>query len=182
MSHRFSDLYIDQVFHIWYETGKPGMKRLGDLIPADGENKPNKLTLDSWKSEYGWEERADALDGEASSLLDQEVIQRRIKMWENLETVGNEILEKGREYLKRHDFDDAVGAIRAVVEGSKLVQASVGQAQAWAKIGQMTDAQLNAEIRKLLGKGTEGGVMDLSDAVDGEEIDTESGDKTNDNG
>jgi len=90
-------------------------------------------------------------------------------MWEKLEVVGGTLVDKGRAYLDKHELSSDMSAIRAITDGAELLRASVGQAEAWFKISQMTPAQLDGAFRALLNKG-----QNDVDVVDAESSDTES--------
>ena len=169
MAYKFTEKYIDQIFYVWYQNDRPGMNKLHNIMPEEDEKKPSLTTLQGWYKDFGWEQRADALDGEASRSLDQQVIQKRVEMWEKLEVVGGTLVDKGKAYLETHELSTDMSAIRAITDGAELLRASVGQAEAWFKISQMTPAQLDGAFRALLNKG-----QNEVDVVDAESSDTES--------
>jgi hypothetical protein len=169
LAYKFTEKYIDQIFYVWYQNDRPGIIKLHSIMPEEEGRKPSVTTLKDWYKDFGWEQRGDALDGEASRSLDQQVIQKRVEMWEKLEVVGGKLVDKGEEYLNNHELSTDMSAIRAITDGANLLRASVGQAEAWFKISQMTPAQLDGAFRALLNKG-----QNDVDVVDAENSDTES--------
>ena len=164
MAHKFTEKYIDQCFYAWYENNRPGMQKLQEVIINEDDHKPSLTTLGAWHTDLGWEQRADALDGETSVVLDQEVIQRRVKMYEKLESVGEMMIDKGKTYLETEGITSDNAAIRAITDGAELLQKSVGAAEAYFKISQMTPSQLENAFRNLLSKGKD--EFSLEDTVD----------------
>jgi hypothetical protein len=163
----FSDRYMDSVFYLWYENNRPASVRLRNLIPDDEKgNKPTRLTLENWHRDYGWEQRADAIDGEASHQLDQTVIQRRIKMYEELEQVGRLTLEAGKSYIETNGIQSDNAAIKAIVAGAEMIMQSVGVAESYARIATMTNAQIDNAFRNLLNRGQNDAEVADSDEVD----------------
>ena len=128
--------------------------------------KPSPITLNSWITQYGWIERADALDGEVSIALDNEIINRRAQMFKEHADIGAELLNKGRAYLKSNAFEDSADAIRAIDLGVNIQRISVGQEQAWMKISKMTDSQVQKEFERLTGKIGNGVEIEIEGAVE----------------
>lgn len=121
-------------------------------VPEDEHGRvPNRETIESWKKSLGWVERADSLDAEISRKYEEEIIHKRIRMYEEHAQVGNTLIEKGREFIKDHPIDDMGDALKAIDLGVEIQRTSVGQAEYGLRILQMTDDQLERELRKHLG-------------------------------
>lgn len=155
---RYSDEYREACFFAWYRAGKPklGMKTvLGTVIPTSEDGfKPNSVTLKKWREEYGWLERADVLDAQVSKVLENEAIQERIETLRQLAKDGKTLKEKGLDYIREHDRpfeDNPSAAVRAIVAGSEMEFRYAGQAAVLSTIGQMSNKQVESEIKKLLG-------------------------------
>lgn len=166
MSKEFTDNYIDQVFYSWYENDKKLGKEFILTLPDDGDNKkPTKDTIVKWVSSYGWMERADALDAEASRAIDATMIERRRKMYEEQVRVANELVKQGMEFLNEKGITSDTSAIRAIDLGLTTQRVSTGVAEAYVKISKMSDEQLNKELQKLMGVNPDPNVID-ADVVD----------------
>ena len=153
MNSTYTEKYMDAVFYIWYENDRIGIQRLHTIIPLEDGKKPAISTLTGWYRDYGWEQRADAIAGEESEAIKKNVINRRVKMFEKLERSANKLVDKGELYFETHEITSDAAAIRAITDGAELLRASVGQAEAWMKISQMTPTQLDSAFRALLNKG-----------------------------
>lgn len=103
----------------------------------------------------GWIERADALDAEVSQKLDIEVIENRVAQLREMAQLGEKLMKEGYAYIKENGFDSAAAAVRAVGLGSDMMFRYAAAADYLAKIGTMSNKQLEREIRKLLGKNEE---------------------------
>lgn len=156
MAELYTDPYIEQCFYVWYENGKVFGKSLLDKLPkTEKNNVPSIITIQKWADDYGWVERADALDAEVSVRQDELVIDKRLKMYERLAEIGEFEAEEGFKYLKEHGIKKEETALRAISDGSDLMQKSVGVAEAIKQISSMTPDQLDKAIQKLLGQKQE---------------------------
>lgn len=152
MTHHYTDTYKEHAFYIWYENDTPGIQKLLHLLPEEEGNKPARVIVEGWRDSLGWIERADGLDAEVSQAIDDKVIDRRVKMWEEHAETGEELIKLGRKYLQDHELQDSQAAIRAISTGAELQKDSVGKAEAWMKYSRMTDLQITKELERLSGK------------------------------
>lgn len=156
MSDRFSDPYKEQTFFLWYEGGRRVGNPFINSLPADESgNVPTHRTLEIWRDTFGWVSRAEELDAELSKKLQDEVIDKRVKMYEHHIEVSNALIEKGEVYLREHPLDSASDALKAIDLGIEIQKASVGQVELGRKILTMSDDQLERELLKLVGKSKE---------------------------
>ena len=153
MAEIYTEQYKESLFYVWVETGDRTFgKSLLDRIPTnENGSKPNLISIKKWAEEGGWEERADALDAQASLRLDELVIDKRVKMYERLAEIGTFEAEEGFKYLKEHGIKKEETALRAISDGANLMKEVVGVADMVRKIGEMTPEQLDRELQKLLG-------------------------------
>lgn len=107
----------------------------------------------------GWIERADALDAEVSAKIDTEVIEARVTQLREMAELGKKLMNEGYEHIKANGFDSAAAAVRAVGLGGDMYFKYAAAADYIAKIGTMSNKQLETEIRKMLGRG-EGEIID----------------------
>lgn len=171
MELRFSPEYKDAVFYAWYKAGRPRLTKVVNFIPPtpDGR-KPNTVTVKDWVESENWYQRADALDAEVSMKIDQEVIEARVTQLREMAQLGKEVMNLGYEYLKDEGFDSAASAVRAVGLGGDMYFKYAAAADYIAKIGTMSDKQLDRELMKLLNKGDgeilEGDAEDVNEPED----------------
>ena len=152
-STKFTEDYIEKCFYAWYESGK---RIIIDKLPDNEDRgKPIRTTVENWITSYGWVERADALDAEASSILDKEAIEKRRLMFIEAVEVSDELIKKGRDFLTDRGIQTSADAIRAIDLGLTTKLRSVGAAEMYDKISKMSNEQLSKELQKLIGKKDE---------------------------
>lgn len=150
---RYSDVYIEQVFLVWYKNGRPKISRLMELIPADDlDRRPAQQVLDNWPSKYQWNERADVMDLTVEHQITTQAIEEKVAMLNRHAAAGQTLVDKALQYVKTHEIQKMSDAIRMLVMGVEIEQASRGLPQALIKISEMNDETLGQMVNKLLAK------------------------------
>jgi len=174
VSPGYTDTYIDSVFFKWYEEGRNN--RISARLPSFEGEVPSSATIMKWRKKYDWDQRADALDAEVSLKLEKEAIELKAKAIKKLAKAGEELVDKGLEYLKEESFDTASAAVRAVIGGADMMSKFVGMGEFILGVSKMNDQQLTKEFYRLLGKNED------ADAIDAEvQADEDGSDKSEDN-
>ena len=156
MAETYSEIYKENVFVLWYDGNRKISNKFANSLPEDENGqRPTFKTIEKWRDEFGWMQRADALDGELSRKLQDEVINKRIKMYEEHVTVSNKLIELGKDFLDNHKIEEMSDALKAISLGVEIQRVSVGQIELGQKILRMSDEQLNKEIYRLMGKSDE---------------------------
>lgn len=151
MSENYSDQYIEQTFYLWYKGGRKISNRFANSLPEDEKGqRPTFKTVEKWRDNFGWIDRADKLDADISNALQKDVINERIEMYREHVEVANALITKGKEFLDTHEIDDMADALKALSLGIEIARTSVGQAALGHKILAMSDDQLTKELSKLL--------------------------------
>ena len=163
----FSLIYREAVFNVWYQNECPTIPDLMTIIPPDDDGrKPDIVTVNAWSRNDGWQEHADALNAQLSVQTDQMAIEKRMEMFKKHAELGKLMSGKGEDYFKEHAPETATEAIRAITEGTKLERESLGLAEAYDKILNASNEELNSRLKKLLGGG---------EIIEGEVKDTDAG-------
>lgn len=149
---KFADNYREVVFALWYEGGKNIGNNLIDAIPEENGEKPAISTIIKWRDMYGWLERAELLDVEVSRNITDEIVSKRIEMYEKHSVVAGELVEKGIKFLRDNPIDSSSDALKAIALGVDIERASIGQADVGRRILKMSDEQLTKELSRLVGK------------------------------
>jgi hypothetical protein len=150
----YSQSYRESIFNIWYQAECPPITELVKIIPADNDGRmPDLPTVGRWRREDGWDEHADALNGQLAVKTDQIAINERLEMFQKHAELGKELSQRGKEYLEQHGLDTGAEAIRAIVEGTDLERKSIGYAELYKKIINASDDELNDMLKKYLGDG-----------------------------
>lgn len=170
----YSDDYRDQCFYAWYSAGRP--RDIKDVIPVytDG-NKPTSATLQNWKRDMGWIQRADALDAQLSIQVDSEIIEQKKKDYMELAQTGRDIMLKAKNWLEDNDFDSSAAAVRAIGLGAEMIAKYSRAADMVDAVLGKTDKQITREILNLLGKST-----DMEENTEEEVVDAGSEEDDND--
>lgn len=149
----YPDEYKEACFFHWYQYNRnKGKLFVNDGFPDYNGQTPEVHTVIKWKNEYGWVERADALDGEVSIRLEREAIDRKAEATKKLAKTGEELLDHGLRYIKENGFDNSSAAVRAIMGGAELMAKFTGMGDFLIAVTKMSDAQLTKEFHKLLGK------------------------------
>lgn len=150
---RFSDVYLEQLFLIWYKNGRPSIPRLMEMIPKDDLGRtPSQQTLVDLPNKYNWHIRADILDLEVERRITTQAIEAKIEMLNRHADAGKEMVDKALQYVKTHEIVRMSDAIRMLVTGVEIEQASRGLPQALIKISEMGDESLTTMVNNLLAK------------------------------
>lgn len=164
----YPEEYVESCFGAWYKAGSPALLGSGDQltigaiklmnsIPKHNGHKPTVQTIMKWSKKYGWRERADVLDAQVSLKFEAELVNERVRTLKRLAKGAETLLQKGLDYIENNPApfaDNASAAVRAIVSGSEMVFKYSGAADKLTAIQQMSDRQLEREIRKMLGAST----------------------------
>jgi hypothetical protein len=149
----FPTHYIEKVFYIWYNHGKPSAKMLIPYIPADLDEwgrVPNWSTVESWLEDF-FVPRANALDAEVKAKLDALLISEKVDMLKRHADVGLKMQDMAIQYLNENrDEISAPAAVRLLVEGIRIERESRGIPAALDKMMNMSDEELTDELKKLM--------------------------------
>lgn len=149
----FPQPYVEKVFRIWYERGKPSAKKLMQFIPANLDEwgrTPHWTTVEGWL-EHIFVPRANELDAEVKRQLDALVVKEKVEMLKRHADVGVQMQNMSIEYLNEHrDEISAPAAVRMLVEGIRIERESRGIPAALDKIRDMNDEELKDEIMQII--------------------------------
>lgn len=149
----FDKEYREQCFYSWYSAGCPVNMR--QAVPENSNGKkPTGTTLKRWARDDGWRARADAMDAELSIKIDTEIIERKKQDYLEMSNAGREMMKKALDYLKTDGFDTASAAVRAVIGGADMMAKYSRAVEMIDAVLGKTDAQIQKEIYRLLGKTT----------------------------
>ena len=124
----------------------------------------------------GWHQRADAMDGEMSIILEKETIEKRAADLRKIADTAKKTMEMGLDYLEKEGFDNASSAVRAVLGGAEQYAKYAGMADIMLNVGKMSNKQLDDFVVNLLGKHDK--YNDEALIVDAEETIEEEDDNT----
>lgn len=153
LSSKYRPDYVDQTFFIWYQLGKPNPRDLWDRLPIDQltNEKPTIITIREWMSSEEWIERAISLDSEVEKRFREKQIQAKVEMLERHAEIGRQMQEISSKWLKENIDKLTPGtAVKMLVDGIGIEQATAGIPEALKKMITMKDEDVLEEITKLL--------------------------------
>lgn len=144
--------YVEDIFLLWYKSGKPVVGRLFGMIPPDEDGKrPHLATLSTWIREF-FVPKAEVLDAQVMDQISQTMVAEKVEMLnrhaataKNMQNIGIEILQEKKDEISAH------AAIRLIVEGIRIEGSTAGIPEALEKMTKMTDEDLYEEIADIIG-------------------------------
>lgn len=142
-----------QAFEGWYAVERD-FRRISENLGTP-EN-----TIRCWADRFGWHERADRRDIEASAKSEREAIARRAKLIEDQRKAGETLRNVGVGYFENYgeaSINKARDAITAVKEGFSLERQAEGLPDWVGTIINASDSDLYA-LEQALARGEEAAI------------------------
>lgn len=169
MSENYSDQYIENTFYLWHRGGRKISQKFANSLPEDEKGqRPTFKTIEKWRDRFGWIDRADKLDADISSALQEKVIDERIEMYEEHTALANTLIEKAKTFLAEHPIEEMKDALKAIELGIEIQRVSVGQAEFGRRLLSMSNEQLGKELNKLLQPKQENEFIDVEPVEENE--------------
>ena len=168
-SEKYDDYYIEQVFYLWHKNGRKISDKFAKSLPLDEKGQqPAFKTIEQWRDKFGWVTRADSLDSEISTALQEKVIDERIKMYEEHTALADTLIEKARTFLASTPIDEMKDALKAIELAVEIQRTSIGQAEFGRRLLTMSNEQLSQQLNKLLQPKQENEFIDAETLEDSE--------------
>jgi hypothetical protein len=170
----FDSRYIEKTFLIWYKAGRLPYNRIINLLPPDDlGRRPAANKFGDWRARFGWEERADILDAEVARRIESIAINEKVEMLNRHAEAAKLMVQKAIDFIKDHDITKMDTAVRMLVQGVEIEQASRGIPTALLKIAELDNEGIMNMANKLLGQmNPDDAVKMLADAAKPEKGDT----------
>ena len=141
----YNDHYKEELFWIWYNSGKCSASQLVLKAPKSDGNSPNITTLTKWIGT--WRERADELDQEVKDQFTAQVIETKVEMLRRHAQLGKDLQQVAWDWLTEHrDELTASAVVRLIKDGYEMERASVGVPEALTKMLSVSDEELIKQI------------------------------------
>jgi hypothetical protein len=150
-SRGFPQEVHQEAFALWYKLGRPEYKQIVAIMQeqaGEGNRVPTVFSIDVWHRHEDWDEKADALDGQAEQAGDIEIIKQRQGIIQKMADVGNELVEMGISYLREKGIESSADAIRAIGKGAELQDKLLGWAAYFAELSTATNEELDKKLKK----------------------------------
>lgn len=150
--------YVNAVFWLWYDSGKPGANKLRSLIdPPEGFGIPGVPTIYKWIDDF--KIRAEPLDRKISEIMETKAVTKKVEMLTRHAEIGNKMQSIAMEYLQENSEKiNANIAVKLLVEGIRIERESLGLPTLITATQDATDEKLMSEIQRMLGESG----MDIS--------------------
>jgi len=165
-SKYFPAEYVEDVFFVWYNSGKPGGNALRDIIqPVLGTTvRPTKNQLIQLIQTV-FSQRATDLDAQAVNAMTEQVVGEKVAMLKRHSELGRKMQTMALEYLDAHADDlNPQTAARLLVDGVRIERESAGIPEAIEKMTAMSDTDLLNEVEKII-KGSPSKVERIEENV-----------------
>lgn len=173
----YSETYKELCFQAWYLAGRPKnfVSLAKNLTADDSGNTPSIEMLRKWRSDYGWDARADELDAKASLIVNEQLVESRVSMLKEQAIRARELQTMGLQYLKDEGFDSSSSAVSAVIKGAELERTSKGITEQIMALLQLNDKQLTSQTMRLLERlnVNDSEIVDMEEEPDDEGIEKE---------
>lgn len=177
LTAEFVHTYKEKMFLIWFKNGRLPLARLVDLIPPDElGRRPTTTLISKWRDQLNWNLRADIMDAEVAQRIEKIAVEQKVEMLNRHAEAGKLMVDKAIEYIKANDITKMDTAVKMLVQGVEIEQASRGIPTALLKIAELDNEGVMALANKLMGQMNPDDVTKmLSDsvAVKGDVVDAE---------
>jgi hypothetical protein len=156
MSSKYSKSYIQATFGLWYNNGRPGIRKLISMIvePDPLNNSiPTYQTVSIWMKDYNWIELADELDLDARNQIQDHLVANKVEMLKRHAHVAREMQDVALEYLRENGVGGSRNAIELLVKGMAIEKESSGVTQAVTKIADLSDEELLKQLTETITRG-----------------------------
>jgi len=149
---KYSDNYKTNLYYLWYNAGKPSANTFLLSMPNDEGRYPAKATLNIWIQQ--WKKDCLDMDEKAIQEIEDKVIADKVEMFQRHSEVGREMQTMALDWLRLNKDKLTPGtAVRMLVDGVEIEQATAGVSDAIKKMLQMSDEDLKDEIIERLTTG-----------------------------
>jgi hypothetical protein len=145
----FSDSEKEKLFIMWFNADRPTPAKF--FAALDKYNRPSVKTLRAWMNE-SWLPRAEVLDKEAMDKVNQQLVAKKVEMFQRHIAVAKKMQNKALDILDAAQDISSNTAVRMLVEGVRIERESIGVPAAFEKYRDMSDEQLIKEFQEMVKK------------------------------
>lgn len=153
--YRYPQPYVEGIFLIWYQYGRPGGRKLHRLIDVEPKSglRPTVQTLDNWiyDEDQTWQRKADLMDKEVAKAVQRKAITEKAEMINRQAEEAKGLQQTAMDWINDNieDFTPA-SAVRLYFEAARLEKESRGLDKLLENISDMSDEKLTEQVAKLL--------------------------------
>jgi hypothetical protein len=146
----FTDDYREKCFEAWFLAGCPVVTRTQGILPdfEDGR-RPSESTIASWMESNDWMGRAALLNQQALAKVDIALVQTKAELLKQQFETAVALAKKASENLLE-GIDNSNAAVQLYFKATAEARNVMGIAEAFEKIGEMSNEQLQNAIAEML--------------------------------
>lgn len=169
----YSKEYIEQCFVVWYHNDHSSMDaEFISKLPKDEYGRvPTPDAIRKWSRMYGWTEHANELDNRAIELRDNSLVLKKAALLQRQAEDAFLLANKAHAHLISGTFDSSAAAVNAYFRATEEIRKVVGLSDLLQRLGDMSDEEVQDEIKKRLARAAEAGQI----IIDGETEEFASG-------
>lgn len=136
----------------WYGKGRPPATQLieSEGFPIDKYGrKPVRRVVEAWVNERGWRERADVLDAQADTQINDELVALKVAMLRKQAAQAAAVRQKAFDHLINNEFDSSASAVAAFLKSSELERLAVGLSKQIERLAEMRDDEVLQMVKEL---------------------------------
>jgi hypothetical protein len=165
--------YIEECFEVWYASGRPQATKFieSDACPVDRYNrKPVRRIIEEWVNERGWRERADVLDAQAETKINDKLVALKVHALNKQASQAAAVRQLAFDYLLENGFDSSASAVAAFIKASEMELGTLGVSKTLKRLSEMQDDEVLSAVKELAERA---GATTIIDASEVQEEDAE---------
>lgn len=169
--------YIEQMFVFWYNSGRLPATKIIELpeCPKDQFGRiPVRRIVEAWVNERGWRERADVLDAQVETKINDELVALKVSMLRKQAAQAAAVRQKAFDHILEFPFDSSASAVSAFLKSAELERLSLGMSRTIEKLAEMPDDEVLRNVKELAERAGADiiDVAEVSQEEDAESFDT----------
>jgi hypothetical protein len=172
----YDENYIEQMFYFWYNSGRLPATKLIELpeCPKDQFGRiPVRRIIEAWVNEKGWRERADVLDAQAETQINDELVALKVSMLRKQAAQAAEVRQRAFDYILDIGFDSSASAVSAFLKAAEMERLTLGISKTIQKLSEMDDDEVLQTVKELAERAGSTTIIDVAETEeDAEPLDT----------
>jgi hypothetical protein len=168
----YDENYIETMFAFWYNSGRIPASKIIVLenCPKDQFDRiPSRRVLEAWVNERAWRERADVLDAQVSTKIDDKLVARKVAALDRQASQAKEVGQIAFDYILENGFDSSASATAAFIKAAELERLAVGLSKNIQKLAEMDDDEVLQKVKELAERANSTTIIDASEVSEDED-------------
>lgn len=173
----YSPEFIEQCFITWYSLKERPVEYgvIAQILPVDEHGrKPSRSSVKKWFLENGWGDRANELDSKAIEIVETTLIHKKAALLQKQAEDAFNLSQKAYQHLISGTFDSSAAAMNTYFKATEEIRNVVGLSDLLKRLGQMSDDEVQEEIKRRLTRASEAGQIIEMEETDSGDYDEET--------